>query len=322
MNKPRVCFLYDVKGWAFYNKSANIKKYLSKYYDIDIIKYNTIKNDNNYDVIVSYSSFTLTKLRTSKKVICGISSKFNSMNTVNGYTYSFSNDYRTYEQLKGKNKYYLPNGVDTEFFKSEKERIIDKKEIKIGLVGSTLRSKHKGIDRINTICKNLNKMGYNVVNKSLFVDPNKKMKSREDMVKYYDGIDIFIVSSVSENTPNPLLEAMSMGIPCISNDVGMASLLLDNKKTGFLINSYNDINSYTKHIENLINDNNLYIKISKKSRNKIEEYDWSKMAMKYKEMIDDFLNIKKDSEIDKIPLKRRNGYFESYRKSITKERGE
>ena len=36
-NKKKIAIVIDVEGWAFYNSASQIKKYLSKYYDIDII---------------------------------------------------------------------------------------------------------------------------------------------------------------------------------------------------------------------------------------------------------------------------------------------
>ena len=196
-----------------------------------------------------------------------------------------------FNKLKSPKTYYLPNGVDTKFFKTNKERVINKDNISIGLVASSSRAKHKGVERIAEICEILKQRGYNVKNRALVSSPRSRILTRQQMIKYYEDIDIFIVSSVSENTPNPLLEAMSMGVPCISNNVGMANLLLDNIKTGFLTESYENINFYVEHIEMLINNPELYTTVSKESRIKIQEYDWSLMALKYKEMIDEFLGL-------------------------------
>lgn len=37
MNKKKIAIIIDQEGWAFYNSAVQIKKYLEKYYDIDII---------------------------------------------------------------------------------------------------------------------------------------------------------------------------------------------------------------------------------------------------------------------------------------------
>jgi glycosyltransferase involved in cell wall biosynthesis len=92
-----------------------------------------------------------------------------------------------------------------------------------------------------------------------------------------------------------------MGIPCVSNDTGMASLLIENDKTGYITDSYDNLDLYEKYIIKILENPILYKNMSINSLKKIKEYDWSKMSLFYKEMFDDFMKdpnnkiIKKDS---------------------------
>ncbi len=306
--KPKICLIYDIEGWAYHNKSLAIKKYLNECYDIDLLKYNKhAKNSDydKYDIILTYTPENLPRNISLEKVICGVSShiKINSkIDRLQNFKYVFSNDYNIYNQIKNtfkdKNVYYTPNGVDCNFFKTDKIKSLNNKnEITIATIGNKKRESHKGKFRVENICENLNKLGYNIKNISLFVDVKNEKLTPENMINYYENIDIFLVSSVSEATPNTLLEAMSMGIPCISNDTGMASLLIENDKTGYIIDSYDNLKLYGKYIIKILENPSLYKSMSMNSLKKIKKYDWSEMSLFYKEMFECFM---KDSNSKKI----------------------
>lgn len=47
-----------------------------------------------------------------------------------------------------------------------------------------------------------------------------------DMSAFYQSIDAFLMTSITEGFPNVLVEAMASGLPCISTDVGDASYIV------------------------------------------------------------------------------------------------
>ena len=49
-----------------------------------------------------------------------------------------------------------------------------------------------------------------------------------DMPAFYQSIDVFLMTSVTEGFPNVLVEAMASGLPCISTDVGDASFIVQD----------------------------------------------------------------------------------------------
>lgn len=284
--KLNICFIYDVKGWAFYNMSNEIKNQLTEF-NIDIKKYDELFTQDDYDLIITFSPRVMPKnIKKINNIVCGISSHFGNHKAVsNRFLNIFTNDITIYNELtNSSSKFLTPNGINTAFFQSTINKRIGKK-IKIATIGSERRVEHKGKERLILITEELIKLGHDIENISLFVDTNEKIYSQYEMRKYYNMIDIFIISSNSETGPNTLLEAMSMGIPVVSNRVGLAENLITNGITGYLIEKHDNINDYVLAIDNLIKNPDIYIKMSENCKIRIKEFDWTIMALNYKKMI-------------------------------------
>lgn len=87
---------------------------------------------------------------------------------------------------------------------------------------------------------------------------------------------VFVMTSIFEGMPNSLIEALCMGIPCITTDFdgGGAKELIINNENGILI-SKNDVEALVTGLEKIVNDNkfsNLIGKNAKKIRDKLS-YD-------------------------------------------------
>ena len=78
---------------------------------------------------------------------------------------------------------------------------------------------------------------------------------------------IFILASNYEGMPNSLMEAMALGLPCISTDCpcGGPSFLIQNNINGVLI-PVNDKETLVKAIENLINNKNKCLELAKNAK--------------------------------------------------------
>ena len=60
-----------------------------------------------------------------------------------------------------------------------------------------------------------------------------------ETAKMYADLDMMLLTSKNEGTPVTVIEAMYYKVPVISSNVGGLSDLIDNSRTGFLINSLN-----------------------------------------------------------------------------------
>ncbi|CAM4235825.1 glycosyltransferase [Lacicoccus alkaliphilus] len=154
------------------------------------------------------------------------------------------------------------------------------------LINDTLRIGHMGrfhniknqqliIDAFREFCgdkktllylagKNLN--GENLNLKDIPDSKIKLMGEIKETEKFYNNIDIFILSSDSEGFPNVIGEAMSYGIPVISTDAGESFKIIG--ENGFKIH---DKESLLKVLNEIYMNRQLLIEKGRKSRKRVEE---------------------------------------------------
>ena len=106
----------------------------------------------------------------------------------------------------------------------------------------------------------------------------------EDIPKVMNGFDIFVLSSSTEAFPNVLNEAMACSIPCVSTDVGDASIIIGN--TGWVVPPKNPT-SLAKAMLEAISEKESNIKAwSKRKENCrnhiVDNFNIDKMILSYK----------------------------------------
>lgn len=103
----------------------------------------------------------------------------------------------------------------------------------------------------------------------------KKMENRvllpgntNSIIEELNKSEIFVLSSDYEGMPNALMEAMAMGLACISTDCpcGGPKYLIENDYNGILIN-VNDVDAIGNSIKLLIDNENMRRNISKNCMN-------------------------------------------------------
>jgi len=77
---------------------------------------------------------------------------------------------------------------------------------------------------------------------------------REKLPEYFNSLDIYVQSSMTESMPISIKEAMACGLPIISTDVGGIPELISEGETGFLIKP-KDETAFTKTLTNVLNMN-------------------------------------------------------------------
>ncbi|MDT0556057.1 glycosyltransferase family 4 protein [Patiriisocius hiemis] len=96
---------------------------------------------------------------------------------------------------------------------------------------------------------------------------------KEKWIKKSEEFDIFINTTNFDNTPISAIEAMALGLPVISTNVGGLPYLLETNKDGILVPP-NNSKAFVKEIIKLIEQPGNAQKLSKKARKKVECFDW------------------------------------------------
>jgi len=91
----------------------------------------------------------------------------------------------------------------------------------------------------------------------------------ENLSDFYNSGRIFVLTSETEGFPRTIIQAAACGIPVVSSNVGDISDIIDNGNNGFLINNYNDTETYSQRIYQLLNDEELYNAFSLRLFNKV-----------------------------------------------------
>ena len=117
--------------------------------------------------------------------------------------------------------------------------------------------------------------------KSLNVDVEFTGKlSKEEWCKLADNFDIFINTTNFDNTPVSVIEAMCLGLPVVSTNIGGIPFLIEDNYTGLLVD-LNDVQSMVSAIELLLVENELTMNLSKNGRLMAENFDWSRVKKEW-----------------------------------------
>ncbi len=102
--------------------------------------------------------------------------------------------------------------------------------------------------------------------------------------------DVFINTTHFDNVPISVLEAMALGLPVVSTDVGGLTYMLDDGKTALLVND-GDVKAMSEKIINLIEQPELSRTLSINARKEVEKYSWGAVKLEWEKLL---------SEIEKL----------------------
>ena len=97
--------------------------------------------------------------------------------------------------------------------------------------------------------------------------------SKMEWINLSKDYTIFINTTNFDNAPVSVIEAMALGLPIVSTNVGGIPFLISDKKEGLLVEK-NNTKAMVNAIKLIYNKNEFAEMLAKNARNKVEQFDW------------------------------------------------
>lgn len=118
---------------------------------------------------------------------------------------------------------------------------------------------------------------------NLDVNFNMKMKKKE-WIELSNNYNIFINTSNFDNLPVSVIEAMALGFPIVSTNVGGLPFLIDDGNNGMLV-AENDVEQMIVKIAEIVQNQELANQLSLNARKKAEQFDWDTVKHKWNNIL-------------------------------------
>lgn len=120
--------------------------------------------------------------------------------------------------------------------------------------------------------------------------------NKKEALKLIADSDCFVLSSIYEGMPNVLMEAMAIGLPCVSTDCpfGPRELIKDGVN-GFLV-PVGDADKLAQKIIYILNNTDEAEQMGERAKHILEEQNINTIASQYLKYVQTIVGEKKDSE--------------------------
>ena len=108
--------------------------------------------------------------------------------------------------------------------------------------------------------------------------------SKEKWIELSAAYNVFINTTHFDNTPISVIEAMALGIPVVSTNVGGIPYLLKHDYNALLV-SDNNIEAMTLQINRIFIEPNLANKLTENAKESIKSFDWDMVKKQWKDLL-------------------------------------
>jgi len=112
----------------------------------------------------------------------------------------------------------------------------------------------------------------------------KGLLPRDEWIQLSASHDVFINTTNFDNLPVSVIEALALGLPVVSSNVGGVPFLIEDNIDGLLTEAGN-LTSFTTAVQRLQNDDVLVQQLSIHARKKAERYDWQAIKIQWHELL-------------------------------------
>lgn len=308
VRRPRILFCVDVPMWAHDFKTTNIIRHLSDHYDFRKRFHADLTPDDARwaDVIVVYywqqllAVSWLPEFFPGRVTLGGISdhtdlegdARAPGLRRLDLFDAVWVHNVFLWEEFEP--RFFKPfhlarNGVDTTFYRPatpEPSRRRPGAPLVVGWAGS--------------LTNHGTKRGYgDVIVPAIAMTPGVELRTAaredrwrgpEEMRDFYRELDVYLVASRVEGTPNPGLESAACGVPAVSTRVGNMVELVEDGENGLLVDRSPE--AFSAALARLRDDDALLHRFKTRIRRDIAAWDWSVRARDYDRMFRDGLRRK------------------------------
>ncbi len=283
--KPKILIIADVRGWIFERHALFLRENLKNQFFISIAykeDYLSIK-ESDWDLIypLEWNLIPGEFIYNPAKWITGIRSHVSWENYDFSLLCKYLNHYfsnihtvslRLYKIFENKinNIHLLTHGIDLEHFKTNSNISNKAGRINIGWAGNKL-GVQKGFEELINPLHSLD--GINLH----YCSYSSKFIDYFSMIKFYENIDVYICTSISEGNNNSLLEAAAMNRAIITTNVGTVPEYLVHMESALIIDR--DLASLKSALILLRDDPRLRIKLANNVRKAVNIFSWKKKLL-------------------------------------------
>lgn len=109
--------------------------------------------------------------------------------------------------------------------------------------------------------------------------------SKEEWITLSENHNVFINTTHFDNTPISVIEAMALGFPIVSTNVGGIPYLLEHYKTGYLSDD-DDLDGMVNNVDKIFMDKNHAIKVIATAYEVVKTFDWEIIKKDWMELLE------------------------------------
>ena len=114
------------------------------------------------------------------------------------------------------------------------------------------------------------------------------VKDPQTMAKLYSAADIYFFPTLADNCPLTAIESLACGLPVVTFETGGVPEIVENEKSGFVI-EYKNGEKLTAALEKLLDDDDLREKMAENAVEASKKFSSERMALEYMKLYEELL---------------------------------